>query len=261
MNLQLEGKVVLITAASRGLGRACAQTFGREGARVAIAARDQQALASLAAEIQTEGGEAFPLSLDLSDRSSIENVIADVVTTWGGIDILVANTPGPEAGPFIHIQDSSWTSALEVNLLSMVRLARATARVMIERGGGRIVFIGTVGVLIAQPSMVLSDSTRLALYGVTKAMALELAGHEILVNMVCPGPIATERMENLIRHTMTEKGITWDEAEAIWLDEVPLGRMGRPEDVGSVVAFLSSPACSYITGAAIPIDGGKARGF
>jgi 3-oxoacyl-[acyl-carrier protein] reductase len=261
MDLQLEGKVVLVTAASRGLGRACSRTFGRERARVAVAARDQKALALLAEEIEADGGEALPLALDLTDPSSIESVVRDVVAKWGGIDVLVANTPGPDAGPFIDLEDSSWDSAVEVNLLSMVRLARAASQVMIGRGGGRIVFIGTVGVLIVQPSMVLSDSTRLALYGVTKAMALELAQHEILVNMVCPGPIATERMESLISHTMTERGITWDQAESIWLDEVPLGRMGRPEDVGTVVALLSSPACSYITGAAIPIDGGKARGF
>ncbi|HUP17588.1 MAG TPA: SDR family oxidoreductase [Acidimicrobiia bacterium] len=261
MNLQLEDKVVLITAASRGLGKACAQTFGGEGARVAIAARDEQALEAAAEEIEALGGKALPLRLDLTDPDSIEDVVAKVVAHWGGIDVLVANSPGPGAGPFIEISDSAWKSALDVNLMAMVRLARAASRTMIEGGGGRIVFIGTVGVLIVQPSMVLSDASRLALYGVTKSMALELAEHEILVNMVCPGPIATERMEDLIRHTMSAREITRAEAEAIWLAEVPLGRMGRPEDVGSVVALLSSPACSYITGAAIPIDGGKARGF
>lgn len=261
MDLQLEGRVVLVTAASRGLGRACAQTFGREGARVAIAARDQKALASLAAEIEGFGGEALPIALDLSDPSSITDMVHAVVDKWGGIDVLVGNTPGPQAGAFIELGDESWRAAVDINLLSMVSLAREVSRVMVEGGGGRIVFIGTVGVLIAQPSMVLSDSTRLALYGATKSMAIELAQHEILVNMVCPGPIATERMEELIGHTMASRGIGRGEAESSWLDEVPLARMGRPEDVSAVVALLSSPACSYITGAAIPVDGGKARGF
>jgi len=261
MDFQLEGKVALITAASRGLGRACALALGREGARVVIAARNQEALEALAVEVEEFGGQALPLFLDLADPLSIRNAVQTAVERWGGIDILVGNTPGPEAGGFLDVDTESWNSALDLNLLSMVRLAKEVVPLMIERGGGRIVFIGTVGVLIVQPSMVLSDSARLALYGVTKTMALELAEFEILVNMVCPGPIATDRMDALVDHTMSSRGITRDEAEQVWLEEVPLARMGRPEDVGAMVALLCSGACSYVTGTAIPIDGGKSRAF
>ena len=262
MNLELEGKVVLVTAASRGLGRETALAFARERARVVVAARNEAALEELGDEIRNAGGAALPRRLDLSEAGAEERLVDEVVDEWGRIDILVANTPGPPSGPFMSITDRQWDEALEINLLAMVRLARAASHHMIAQGdGGRISFIGTVGVLIAQPSMVLSNATRLALYGVTKTMAMELAEHEILVNMICPGPIATERMDELTEATMAEKGLSRSEAEYKWIGEVPLGRVGQPGDLASMVVLLSSPVCSYTTGAAIPIDGGKARGF
>lgn len=261
MDLQLKGKVALVTGASRGLGRATAQALGAEGVRVAIAARDEDRLHDLGREIEATGGEALPIALDLSDPTSIERAVEATTARWGTIDILVANAPGPKPGQVLDITIDDWQQALDTNVLSMVRLVNAVAPVMRAQRSGRILFITTVGVLIAQPGMVLSNASRLAVYGLAKTMALELAGDGILVNILCPGPIETDRQAALIDHTARTRGISAAEATDVWLADVPLQRMGRPEDFGSIAAFLCSHACSFVTGTAIAVDGGKAKGF
>lgn len=261
MELNLTGKRAIVTAASGGLGRATALHLGREGVQVAVCSRGGEALRSVAEEIEADTpGQAIMIEMNLADGASIRAGVEKVVAEWGGVDILVGNAPGPPAGRFEDIEVDDWHRALQVNVLSMVELTQAVIPVMRRQGGGRITYISTVGVLVAQPAMVLSNSTRLAVHGMVKTLALELAPDNILVNAVCPGPIATERMQELISHTAESQGLSWDEAEAVWLDEVPLGRMGQPRDVASMIALLSSEACSYVTGAAIPIDGGKAKG-
>lgn len=261
MDLQLSGTVALVTAASRGLGRAAAEALGAEGARVAIGARDVAALDDVAERIRTSGGEAFARPLDLSDPASVEALVADTIGKWGRIDALIANAPGPKPGKVLDTSEDDWREALETNVLSMVRLVRCVAPVMRRQGAGRIVFITTVGILISQPGMVLSNATRMAVHGLAKTMALELAPDGILVNVICPGPIETDRQAFLIADTARQRGISEDEATAVWLQDVPLRRMGRPEDFGAIVAFLCSSACSFVTGAAIAVDGGKAKGY
>ena len=262
MDLGLDGRVALVTAASRGLGRACARVLALEGMRVAAAARNAEQLETLAREARDGGrGEVAPLPLDLADATSIPAAVAEVVTRWGRIDVLVANAPGPPAGPFTEITTDQWAAALEMNVLAMVRLVQAVIPVMQRQRSGRIFFITTIGVRTAQPAMVLSNATRLAVLGMAKTMAIELAPDNVLVNVLAPGPIATERMAELIEQTAERGGIGQLEAERLWLDEVPLGRMGQPEDLATLVALLSSDRCSYVTGAVIPVDGGKARGY
>ncbi len=251
-----------MTAASRGLGRASALSLGREGARVAIASRDLPALEKLAAEIEAGGEtEAFPLRMDLVDTASIVSGVAAAVDRWGGLDILVANGPGPASGPFVSIDLEAWKTALNETVLSMVSLAQAVVPVMRAGGGGRIVFITTVGAKVTQPNMVLSNATRLAIVGIAKTLSIELAADNVLVNSLCPGPIATDRMKDLIADTKARGNLSDAEAEAVWLDEVPLGRMGRPEDFGDIVAVLCSDIASFVTGAAIAVDGGKSRTY
>ena len=262
MDLGLDGRVALVTAASRGLGRACARVLALEGMRVAAAARNAEQLETLAREARDGGrGEVAPLPLDLADATSIPAAVAEVVTRWERIDVLVANAPGPPAGPFTGITIDQWAAALEMNVLAMVRLVQAVIPVMQRQRSGRIFFITTIGVRTAQPAMVLSNATRLAVLGMAKTMAIELAPDNVLVNVLAPGPIATERMAELIEQTAERGGIGQLEAERVWLDEVPLGRMGQPEDLATLVALLSSDRCSYVTGAVIPVDGGKARGY
>ena len=261
MDLRLRGKRALVTAASRGLGRAAALSLGREGARVALASRSLPALESLARAIEADGRtETLALAMDLRDPDSVSGAVAAAAERWGGLDILVANGPGPASGPFMDIDLEGWRAALETTVIAMAGLARAAVPTMRE-GGGRIVFITTVGVKITQPDMVLSDATRLAIVGMAKSLSVELAPHGILVNALCPGPIATDRMRELIEATREREGLSEDEATARWLDEVPLARMGRPEAFGDLVAVLVSEPASFMTGAAVAVDGGKSRAY
>jgi len=262
LDLGLRNKRALVTAASRGLGLATARALAAEGARVAMTARSVDSLAREAETLARAGKtETLPIAMDLCDPASIARGVGDVVRRWGGIDILVANTPGPEAGPFISIGRDAWQAALNMTLMPVVDLMQCVIPSMRANGGGRILCITTIGVKTAQPSMVLSNATRLAITGVAKTASVELAGDNILVNTLCPGPIDTDRMVNLIDATQKEKGISREAAEAIWLDEVPLRRMGRAEDFGKLAAVLVSDAASYVTGTAVSIDGGKARAY
>jgi 3-oxoacyl-[acyl-carrier protein] reductase len=261
MNLNLSGRVALVTGASRGLGRASAEALGAEGARVALAARDEGKLDEVGRCIREAGGDAMVLPMDLSDENSITDAVRAVVERWGRIDILIANAPGPRTGAVAELSEADWRLALDLNVLSMVRLLEMVVPIMRHQASGRIIFVATVGILMAQPGMVLSNATRLAVYGLAKTMALELAPDGILVNIVCPGPIETDRMRELIESTARSRQISRELAREIWLEDVPLHRMGRPEDFGSIVAFLCSDACSFMTGSAIAVDGGKATGY
>ena len=261
MNLGLEGKVALVTAASRGLGRACAARLGAAGAKVAIAARDEAALAALGQEIEAAGGEALVLPTDLSEAAACAAAVDATIERFGQIDVLVVSTPGPPSMPCVDMAERDFTAAMEMNCLVPIRLTSAALPSMRARRWGRIIYIGTIGVRIAQPEMVLSNASRLALLGYAKTLALEVAEDNVLVNMVAPGPLATERMDELIQQTADRAAVDRDTAREQWVAEVPLRRMGSPDDLSSVVALLASDACSYVTGAVIPIDGGKATGY
>lgn len=261
MDLGLQGRVALVTAASRGLGRACAAQLAAEGMRVVAAARDKKALERMAEEAEGGPGELVPLPVDLSDPGAAESVVQAACERFGGLDALVVSSPGPPAAAAAEASDEQWYGALEMNLMVPIRLARSAVPRMRERGGGRIAFIGTIGVRTAQPDMVLSNSTRLALMGFAKSLSMELAADDVLVNFLAPGPLETERMDDLYAQTAERLNVSVDEARQVWLDEVPLGRMGRPQDLASLVALLVSPACSYVTGAVLPVDGGKAPAY
>lgn len=262
MDLKLRNKRALVTAASRGLGLASARALGEEGAKVAMTGRSIGILEKQATEIAQVGkAETLALPMDLNDPSSIKSGVDAVIKKWGGLDILVANTPGPSAGSFMSLPREEWHAAINMTIMPIVDLLHAVVPTMKAAGGGRIVCITTVGVKTVQPSMVLSNATRLAITGIVKTLSVELADQNILVNALAPGPIDTDRMIDLIEATQKEKGIDREAAEAIWLDEVPLRRMGRAEDFGKMVAVLASEAASYITGSSIAIDGGKAKGY
>ena len=262
MDLKIRNKRALVTAASRGLGLASARALGGEGVKVAMTGRSISTLEKEAADIAQAGKtETMALSMDLGDITSIKSGVDAVIKKWGGLDILVANTPGPSAGPFMSIPRDEWYTAINMTIMPVVDLLHAVVPTMKAAGGGRIVCITTIGVKTIQPSMVLSNATRLAITGIVKTLSVELADQNILVNALCPGPIDTDRMIDLIDATQKERGIDRAAAEAIWLDEVPLRRMGRAEDFGKMVAILVSEAASYITGSSIPVDGGKAKGY
>ena len=262
MELGIAGKRALVTAASRGLGRASAFALAAEGVRIAVAGRDMAVLRDLAAELRKAGAaEAIAVPMDLADPRSIQPAVEAVADAFGGIDILVGNCGGPASGPFLSISRAMWQEALSSILLSMVDLSHAVLPHMRAGQWGRIVFVTTVGVKVVQPNMVLSDSIRLAMVGVAKSLSLEFAGEGIMVNCLCPGPFATDRMEDLIQASMERDGLDRAAAEAVWLNEVPAGRFGDPDDFGAMVAMLSSERAGFVTGTAIALDGGKSRAY
>lgn len=255
----LDDKVAIVAAASQGLGKASALALARKGASVTLFARGEETLAATAQEVATlNAGRVHAAVADLRQLADLERVVDETVQRFGGVDILVNNSGGPAPGPFMDVTDQEWLDALDAEVMGAVRLCRLTIPYMRQRGGGRIINIATVGVMKPQPGLVLSDATRHLVVGLGLNLAAELAAENILVNTVCPGPIRTERMEDLIRDTATRENLSLGEAEQRWLDLVPLRRLGEPEDVGELVAFLASETGRFITGAVIQVDGGKA---
>lgn len=254
-------RVALVCAASKGLGRASAQALARDGARVAICARGGDALAETAEAIRRAGGEVLAIEADLRRPEDITRVIETTVEMFGGLDILVTNTGGPPSGPFMTLEESAWTDAIDSLLLSVVRLCRGAVPYLQARGGGRIINITSISVKQPIEGLVLSNSLRAAVTGLAKTLSVELAPHNILVNCVAPGYTRTDRVVELASATAVREGITLDQAEQRVVGQIPVGRMGTPEEFAAVIAFLASPAASFVTGVTIPVDGGWVRGL
>lgn len=261
MDLGLRGKKALVTAASRGLGLATARALALEGARVALGARKAARMDAEASDLAARGQtEAFGVEMDLFEPKSIAGAVATVIERLGGLEILVINTPGPAAGPFLTLSRQEWRKAIDMIVMPAVDVLHAALPHM-RLSGGRVLFITTVGVKVGQPNMVLSNATRLALAGIAKTLSIEHARENLLVNCLCPGPIDTDRMEELIARTSEQQNISREDARAVWLNEVPLGRMGRAEDFGKLAAVMVSDAASFVTGVTLAIDGGKSRAY
>jgi 3-oxoacyl-[acyl-carrier protein] reductase len=250
-----------VCAASKGLGKASAEALARDGVRVAICARGGPALKEAADAIQGAGGDVLAIEADLRRAEDITRVIDATVQTFGGLDILVTNTGGPPSGRFMTLDERAWLDAIDSLLLSVVRLCRGAIPHMQARGGGRIINITSISVKQPIEGLVLSNALRAAVTGLAKTLSVELAPHNILVNCVAPGYTRTDRVAELANATAVREGITPDQAEQRIVDRIPLGRMGTPEEFGAVVAFLASPAASFVTGVTIPVDGGWVRGL
>jgi 3-oxoacyl-[acyl-carrier protein] reductase len=254
-------RVALVCAASKGLGRASAEALARDGLRVAICARGREALAATAAAIEAAGGDVLALEADLRRADDVARVVEAAVARFGALDVLVTNTGGPPSGPFLSLDDRAWTEAIDSLLLSVVRLCRLAIPHMRARGGGRIIHVTSISVKQPIEGLVLSNALRSAVTSLAKTLSVELAADNILVNCVAPGYTRTDRVVELADQSAAREGTTRGAIEQRMLAKIPMGRMGEPKEFGDVVAFLASPAASYVTGVTIPVDGGWTRGL
>jgi 3-oxoacyl-[acyl-carrier protein] reductase len=243
LDLGLEGKVALVTAASKGLGRAVAGELAREGARVVISSRDEEALSGTAAEIrEATGAQVDFRAADLTSAGDIEALVSHAVDRFGGVDVLVNNTGGPPAGTFEDLGDEAWQGAFEQILMSLIWCVRGVLLLMHERGGGRIVNVASSSVKQPIEALTLSNTFRAGLAGLAKNLSLELAPDGILVNTLGPGRIATARSQNMDASQAESRGVPEREVRAEFEARIPLGRYGTPEEFARVAAFLASPA-------------------
>ena len=262
MELGLRDRVAVVLGGSRGLGKAIARELARERARVVLAARSLPRLREAAEEIRREtGATVLPLVADVTQEGSLEQVVEEAAQRWGRVDIAVANAGGP---PVTTVETSSldqFRYALELNLLGTVRLAKAVIPHMKRQRWGRFVAIASVAARQPMPGLVLSTTARAGVLGFVKAMAVELAPHNVLCHTVLPGYIRTRRLEELARERAGREGREPETVLAEYAQLIPLGRLGDPQDVADLVAFLVSDRARYLTGTAIPVDGGLWRGI
>lgn len=255
MDLKLNNKVALVLASSKGLGKAIATSLAAEGARVIISSRNQRELTQTAQEIKDlTGNEVTVIAADVSNADDIEKLVAQVGESFGHIDILLNNAGGPPFDKFEHFDDEQWQKAFELNLLSFARLSRLVLPYMKKTGSGRIINIISGSVKAVLANSVLSTSMRMGVVGMAKLMADEFGPYNITVNNVAPGMILTDR----IKHTLP-KDADPEEALKERARNIPLGRIGKPEELANLVTFLASDVASYITGTTIQVDGGANR--
>jgi 3-oxoacyl-[acyl-carrier protein] reductase len=260
MNLGLKGKVAIVAGASKGLGKAVAMELAREGANLVICARNENTLLATAQEIGSQtGAQVLALPTDVSKSSDVESLINKAVARFGRIDILINNAGGPPFGIFENFSDEDWAKAIELNLLSTVRMTRAVLPYMKKQGAGRIINITSLAAKEPMDGLVLSNAARAGVLGLAKTLAHELGKYNITVNSVLPGWHATDRVTEGMKALASQHKITEEEVLANRTKEIPLGRMGMPEEFGAAVAFLASEKAGYITGATLLIDGGLSR--
>lgn len=262
MDLGLKDKVALVAAASKGLGKATALELAREGANVAICARTEVTLQAAAGEIErANGSEVLAVVANVSKADDIERLVQTTVDHFGRLDILVTNAGGPPAGYFLDLDDEAWFAAIELTLMSTVRLCRAAVPHMRQNGWGRIVNITSVSVKQPIDNLLLSNALRAGVVGLAKTLSNQFAGDGITVNSVCPGWTLTDRVAELNAARAREQGVPVEKVERQVTANIPMGRMGRPEELAALIAFLASERAGYITGTAIQVDGGYVKGL
>ena len=261
MDLGLSGRVALVGGASSGLGLAIARALAQEGAAVALMARRLDPLEEAVKSIVAAGGKAVAFSGDVGRPADVERVVDGAAHSLGPIDILVANAGGPPATTFADATEEQYRSAIEVNLLGSIRLARACVPGMRQRKWGRVIFLTSIAARQPLPGLLLSNTARSGMLGFAKTLANECAPDNVLVNTVLPGHFDTPRALELAEMRAKKSGADVQQVLAQRTSTTPLGRAGRPEEMAAVVAFLASERASYLTGAAIAVDGGMASGI
>lgn len=256
MDLGLKGKRALVLAASRGLGYACARGLAQEGCHLVICSRDEARITAAADQIRRDtGARVEALAADVSNAAEAERLVAAAVAAYGGLEILVHNAGGPPAGSFTAVTEPQWAQAFEQNLMSFVRIVHAAVPEMKKAGYGRVLTIASSSIKQPIPNLVLSNAFRAGVWGLAKTMSHELAPHGILVNVIAPGRIATERIDELDRANAERSGKALEDVKKASVASIPLGRLGQPEEFANLVVFLASARASYISGQGMFVDG------
>lgn len=260
MELGLRGKIAVVYGASRGLGRAAAETLAAEGARVAIVARNEAMLADAAAAIRSAtAGDVVPVVCDVSKGDEARRSVRQVAQHFGGLDILVNNSGGPKAGSFEALTEQDFADAVDLLFMSVVRTSLEAVPVMRQRGGGRIINITSVAVKQPIDNLMLSNAVRPAVVGFSRSLANELASERITVNCVAPGYTRTERVIELNAANAARERTTARAIEDRLVASIPMKRLGEPHELASLIAFLASDRAAYITGTTLQVDGGYIR--
>lgn len=261
MELRLKGRVAFVAAASRGLGRAIAEALAAEGVSVACCARSGDIRARADDLTQRFGVKTLGIVADVSVPAEVDEAVRVTMERFGQVDILVTNAGGPPPGPFESHTREAWKRAVELNLDSVVNLARAVLPGMKERRWGRILNVTSIAVKQPVDGLILSNSVRAAVTGFARTLANEVAPFNVTVNNLLPGYTRTERLETLAEANSKAKGITHAEAFAEWEGQIPMGRLGEPREFAALAAFLASEQAGYITAQNIAVDGGWVRGL
>ena len=260
MDLELSGKTAVVSAGSKGLGKAIALGLAMEGARVAICSRNPDNLSRAVQDIQAKASsEILAIPVDLMKPDAITNFVDMVVQRLGKIDILVNNAGGPPMGTFADFEDEDWESAFNLTFMSVVRFVRAVLPHMPKSGGGRIINVTSTSVKQPLENLMLSSAIRPAVIGLAKSLANELAADDILVNNICPGSIFTDRIKDNVAAQAKSTGQSKESIMQEYEAKIPLGRLGEPVELADLAVFLASSRASYITGATLQVDGGLIR--
>lgn len=262
MDLGVQGRVALVAAAGRGLGLATAERLAMEGCRVAICDRDADILDDAIAAVRKAGGpdtQVAAYQTDLMDATAIEELVASVRRDLGPVSILITNSGGPPPGPFDAATDEKWLLGFQLTFLSATRMIRAVLPDMKEQRWGRIINFASRSLKEPIANLIISNSVRLAVGGMAKTLAAEVASYGITVNNLCPGPTTTDRALELAAARATKKGISAEQELADTAKSIPIGRLARPDEQAAAAAFLASELAGYITGVSLLVDGGAVR--
>lgn len=263
MDLGLKGKSVIVTAASKGLGKATAKQFAAEGAHVLIASRTEETLLKTRDEIRFEtGNEHIDYAVcDVTNPESIKDMVAKAAELHGTVDVLVNNAGGPPTGTFQDMEDADWQHAFELNLLSFIRNIREVLPYMQKQKHGHIANIASSSIKQPLDNLILSNTFRAGILGLSKSLSQELGRDNILINTIGPGRIATARVVHLDKANAEARNECVDKVRKQAEKMIPMGRYGEPEEFAKIVVYLCSQANTYVTGQALLVDGGMVKAF
>jgi len=262
MDLGLKDKVAIVPASSKGLGRAVALGLALEGANVVICSRNKEEIKTTGKEISEQtSSEVLPIKADVSDQTDLENLVKKTTDAFGTVHILINNAGGPPFGYFDDFDMHQWQKAIELNLFSTIKLTKLVTPYMKNQNWGRIINITSIAVKQPLDGLILSNTSRAGVIGFAKTISNELAKYNILVNNVCPGRIFTDRIKSLASSRARKDNKSFEDVIEGMQSDIPVGKIGTPEQFANMVVFLASEKASYITGNTIQIDGGLLKGI